>query len=144
MLPSNVSLGASEYVAEMIPRAQARNPKVTVVEESAYELTYKDNSLDIVFLLEVLEHLDYPDKALAEIQRVLKPGGVLILGVPREYLWCALNFARGKYWKSLGNTPGHLNHWSTFMLKRFVTKHFGPVRDQRTPLPWTIVRAQKR
>jgi len=95
-------------------------------------------------LLEVLEHLDYPDKALAEIARVLKPEGVLILGVPREYLWCTLNFMRGKYWSSLGNTPGHLNHWSTYTLKRYLRKHFGHVRDQRTPLPWTIVRAQKR
>jgi ubiquinone/menaquinone biosynthesis C-methylase UbiE len=144
MLPGNVSLSASEYVAEMIPRAAERNPKVPIVQESAYELSYKDNSLDVVFLLEVLEHLDYPDKALAEIHRVLRPGGVLILGVPREFLWCTLNFARGKYWKSLGNTPGHLNHWSTYTLKRFIGKHFGPVSDQRTPLPWTIIRAQKR
>ena len=127
-----------------MPRAQALNPGVTVTQESVYELKHADNTFDVIFLLEVLEHLDYPDKALEEIARVLKPEGVLILGVPREYLWCALNLARGKYITRLGNTIGHLNHWSTFTLKRFITKHFGPVEAHKTPLPWTIVRAKKR
>lgn len=144
MLPENVTLEASEYVADLVPKAQALNPGIKVTEESVYELKHADNTFDIIFLLEVLEHLDYPDKALEEIARVLKPGGSLILGVPREYLWCALNLARGKYVSRLGNTIGHLNHWSTFTLKRYVTKHFGPVLATKKPLPWTIVRATKR
>jgi SAM-dependent methyltransferase len=144
MLPENVTLEASEYVSELVPKAQTMNPGITVTQESVYELKHADNTFDVIFLLEVLEHLDYPDKALAEIARVLKPGGSLILGVPREYLWCALNLARGKYITRLGNTIGHLNHWSTFTLKRYVAKHFGPVLATKTPLPWTIVRATKR
>lgn len=143
MLPANVTLDASEYVAEMVPRAQERNPEVTVTEESVYELQHRDNTYDVVFLLEVLEHLDFPDKALAEIYRVLKPGGVLILGVPREPLWCGLNLARGKYVTRLGNTIGHLNHWSTFTLRRYLRKHFAPVEATSTPLPWTLVRVRK-
>jgi SAM-dependent methyltransferase len=144
LLPSNVTLEASEYVADLVPKAQALNPGITITQESVYELNHADNTFDVIFLLEVLEHLDYPDKALEEIARVLKPGGSLVLGVPREYLWCALNLARGKYITRFGNTIGHLNHWSTFTLKRFVTKHFGPVQNTKTPLPWTIVRAVKR
>jgi SAM-dependent methyltransferase len=143
LLPANVTLEASEYVAEMVPRAQALNPGIVVTEESAYELKHADNSFDMVFLLEVLEHLDYPDKALAEIRRVLKPGGYLVLGVPREYLWCGLNLARLKYVKRLGNTPGHLNHWSSGGIKRYVSKHFAPVQSVRRPLPWTLVLARK-
>ena len=144
MLPENVTLEASEYVADLVPKAQEMNPGITVTQESVYELKHEDNSFDVIFLLEVLEHLDYPDKALQEIARVLKPGGSLILGVPREYLWCALNLARGKYITRFGNTIGHLNHWSTFKLKLFVTKHFGTVQATKTPLPWTIVRATKK
>jgi SAM-dependent methyltransferase len=144
MLPKNVAFEASEYVHELIPKLRAKNSGVTVTEESVYELKHKDNTFDVVFLLEVLEHLDYPDKALAEIRRVLKPNGVLILGVPREPLWRALNMVRGKYLSSLGNTTGHLNHWSTITLKRHVAKNFGPVEAAKTPLPWTLVRARKR
>ena len=143
LLPQNVTLEASEFVQELVPKAQALNPGITVTQESVYGLKHADNTFDVVFLLEVLEHLDYPDKALEEIARVLKPGGSLVLGVPREYLWCALNLARGKYITRFGNTIGHLNHWSTFTLKRFVTKHFGTVETTKTPLPWTILRATK-
>lgn len=143
LLPANVQLEASEYVDEMVPRAREKNPGLTVTQESVYELTHEEGTFDVVFLLEVMEHLDYPDKALAEIARVLKSDGVLILGVPREPLWCALNLARGKYVTRLGNTVGHLNHWSTSGLQRFVTRNFGPVDEVKTPLPWTIVRARK-
>jgi 2-polyprenyl-3-methyl-5-hydroxy-6-metoxy-1,4-benzoquinol methylase len=143
MLPKNITLEASEYVKSLVPKAQKRNPDVKVIQESIYETTHKDNTYDLVFLLEVLEHLDYPDAALTELRRILKPGGYLILGAPREPLWRTLNMARGKYVKQLGNTPGHLNHWPTVMLKRTVTKNFGPVLTHHTPLPWTQVLAQK-
>ena len=143
MLPSNISLQASEFVADLVPKAQKRNPDVPIIEESIYETTYPDNTFDLIFLLEVLEHLDYPDKALAELARIIKPDGYLVLGVPREPIWCSLNMARGKYLTHLGNTPGHLNHWPSFALKRFVSKNFGPVIKKSQPLPWTQVLAQK-
>jgi SAM-dependent methyltransferase len=143
LLPEGVKLEASEFVDALVPKAQANNPGITITQESVYELKHADDSYDLVFLLEVLEHLDYPDKALAEIRRILKPGGYLVLGVPREYLWCALNLARLKYVKRLGNTPGHLNHWSTMGIKNYVTKHFAPIQAARTPLPWSLVLAQK-
>lgn len=144
LLPETVTLQASEYVDHLVPLAQKRNPKITVTQESAYETKHADETFDIIFLLEVLEHLDYPDKALHELSRILKKDGILILGVPREPLWCMLNMARGKYLKRLGNTPGHLNHWSTLTLKKYISTHFGPVTDSKTPLPWTLVAAQKK
>jgi SAM-dependent methyltransferase len=143
LLPPTVHLEASEYVAEMVPRAMANNPDLPVIQESVYQTTHADNSFDLIFLLEVLEHLDYPDKALAELRRILSPQGYLIVGVPREPLWCLLNMARGTYLKNFGNTPGHLNHWSTFTLKRYIQKHFGPITASKTPLPWTLVTARK-
>lgn len=143
MLPGSVELHASEYVKALVPKASKRNPGVKVTQESVYETNHKDNSFELVFLLEVLEHLDYPDLALKEIARILKPDGYLVLGVPREPLWCSLNMARGKYLRHFGNTPGHLNHWSSLMLKRFISKHFGPVIESQRPLPWTQVLARK-
>lgn len=144
MLPKQVSLDASEYVDHLVPLAKKRNPGVRVTQENIYETKHADETFDLIFLLEVLEHLDFPDKALAELSRILKKDGYLILGVPREPLWCTLNMARGKYLAHWGNTPGHLNHWPTIALRHFVNKHFGPVIKTQTPLPWTIVLAQKR
>lgn len=143
LLPVQAVLEASEYVAPLVPKAQANNPGIKITQESVYELQHADNSFDLVFLLEVLEHLDYPDKALAEIARILKPDGFLILGVPREPLWRVLNMARGKYIKDLGNTPGHLNHWSQHTLRMFIEGNFGPIRKVGAPIPWTQVLVQK-
>lgn len=46
------------------------------------DMPFPDNSFDAVFLIEVLEHVHNPPKALSEISRVLKPGGTLIFSVP--------------------------------------------------------------
>ena len=141
MFPKKANIMASEYVKKLVPKAQKLNPKVKVIQESVYELTHKDNTFDVIFLLEVLEHLDYPEDALKEIRRVLKPDGVLILGVPREPIWRGLNMARGKYLKDFGNTTGHLNHWSKRSLISFIETNFGSVTARRSPLPWTLVLA---
>ena len=126
-----------------MPDAQKNNPGLKITAESVYELKRKDASLDMVFLLEVLEHLDYPEVALKEISRVVKPGGYLILGVPREPLWRALNMARLKYLHDFGNTTGHLNHWSKKSLIKHVSENFHDVVEVRSPLPWTLVLARK-
>lgn len=143
LIPKNINLEASEYVSRQIPIAQTNNPGIKITQESIYDLKHEDKSFDLIYLLEVLEHLDYPDKALLELSRVLKDDGSLILGVPREPIWRALNMVRGRYWADLGNTPGHLNHWSTNSLIEFVETNFGPVVAKRKPLPWTIVLAKK-
>jgi len=52
---------------------------------SASQLPLQDDSFDTVILLEVLEHLERPHQALKEIQRVLRPGGTLILSLPFLY-----------------------------------------------------------
>lgn len=135
------NLTASEYVDDLVKLAKKNNPQLTIFQESAYQLKYDDNSVDLVFLLEVLEHLDYPEIALDEIKRVSKK--YLILGVPNEPLWCFLNMCRFKYISSFGNTPGHLNHWSKKSLIKIVENKYGKVIAVESPIPWTIVLAEK-
>ena len=142
MFPKSVKLEASEYVAPLVKVAKKNNPKIKIWQEDIYKLKSDDSSYDLIYLLEVLEHLDHPKVALAEIKRVLRPGGFLILGVPREPLWRFLNMARGAYWGSLGNTPGHLNHWSSGSLRKYIEKEFGKVLAVRKPLPWSICLAK--
>ena len=45
--------------------------------------------------------------------------------------------ARGAYWKDLGNTPGHINHWSKRSFTRMLSEH-GEVTEVRSPFPWTM------
>jgi ubiquinone/menaquinone biosynthesis C-methylase UbiE len=50
---------------------------------SVYELPLASQSIDCVIISEVLEHLHHEQQALEEISRVLKPGGILAVSVPR-------------------------------------------------------------
>lgn len=135
-LPETIELHASEYVEKLVKRAQERNPDVEIMQENIYKLKRKDNSIDILFLLEVLEHLDYPTDAITEIKRVTS--SYAIIGVPREPIWRLLNFARGKYIRDFGNTPGHLNHWSSNAIVKYLEDNLGEVIAMEKPLPWTI------
>jgi 2-polyprenyl-3-methyl-5-hydroxy-6-metoxy-1,4-benzoquinol methylase len=102
----------------------------------AERLDYAEDEFALVAATEVLEHVPDPGRVLAEMARVAS--GHLIVSVPREPLWRALNVARGAYLRDLGNTPGHLNHWSR---KGFVDllSGYGQVVQIRSPFPWTML-----
>src|SRR6516165_8653414 len=52
--------------------------------ENLEALTFSDGSFDIFITQDVLEHVFHPDKALAEITRVLRPGGIHIFTAPKH------------------------------------------------------------
>ncbi len=56
-------------------------PSVDVVAD-AHRLPFKDDSLDMILFKNVLEHIRDPARAMSEIHRVLKPGGVLYIKLP--------------------------------------------------------------
>ena len=105
-------------------------------QRSVYELDPAIDAAELVLCCEVLEHLDNPEAALRKLVAIAKK--YLIVSVPREPLWRVLNVCRMKYLGSLGNTPGHLNHWSTSEFTRLVEK-FLVIEQVRTPVPWTVI-----
>lgn len=118
-----------------------RTAGVPMFYGDATRLPFADGTIDLVVCLEVLEHVPRPERALAELARVC--GGTAVMSVPREPIWRAGNMARGRYVRQLGNTPGHLNHWSARAFERFVAGRFTVERVAR-PVPWTMVRANPR
>lgn len=107
----------------------------------ATRLPFADGTFDLVLAIEVLEHVPDPDRALQELARVSTRW--LVASVPFEPVWRAGNLARRRYVRQLGNTPGHVNHWTRWGFRRFVTRRFDVVRV-RSPLPWTMVLAEHR
>lgn len=107
---------------------------------SAYRLPFDDSAFDCVVVCEVLEHLEEPGRALQEISRVASDR--VLFSVPWEPIWRILNVARGKYLGSLGNTPGHLQHFSRRSLRMLVSEHFR-VLEEVHPFPWTMLLARK-
>ncbi|WP_306549233.1 bifunctional 2-polyprenyl-6-hydroxyphenol methylase/3-demethylubiquinol 3-O-methyltransferase UbiG [Desulfobulbus sp.] len=116
--------------------AQSRNFSPDIFSAcSIYDIEPERDSADLIVCCEVLEHLESPEAGLSALQRVVT--NYLILSVPREPLWCALNLVRGKYLDSRGNTPGHIQHWSQKEFIKLATRYFDVV-DVRAPLPWTM------
>jgi 2-polyprenyl-3-methyl-5-hydroxy-6-metoxy-1,4-benzoquinol methylase len=102
----------------------------------AENLPFADGEFDLVSAIEVLEHVPDPEHTLAEMTRCAERH--LLVSVPREPLWRMLNMARGAYWSALGNTPGHLNHWSRRSFVELLSR-YGSVAEARSPFPWTML-----
>ena len=108
--------------------------------KSIYDLDPSTDGAPLLVCCEVLEHLENARTALERLRFVAQR--YLIVSVPCEPLWGILNMARGKYWSSLGNTPGHLQRWNRRQFTSLVSGFFEIV-DSRTPLPWTMVLCRK-
>jgi len=102
----------------------------------AESLPFGTGEFDMVSAIEVLEHVPDPRTTLSEMARCAQR--YLLVSVPREPLWRALNMARGAYLSHLGNTPGHLNHWSRRSFIRLLSGH-GEIVEVRSPFPWTML-----
>jgi 2-polyprenyl-3-methyl-5-hydroxy-6-metoxy-1,4-benzoquinol methylase len=104
----------------------------------ATTLPFPNDSFDLVLAIEVFEHLPDTAGALHELHRVCN--GSFIASVPFEPIWRAGNMARGRYLRDLGNTPGHINHWTNRGFAKLVGTRFD-VEQAANPMPWTMVRA---
>jgi 2-polyprenyl-3-methyl-5-hydroxy-6-metoxy-1,4-benzoquinol methylase len=134
---TGVDLGDEGLRREWSRREKPGN--LTFRAASAYDLPFDDGAFDCVCALEVFEHLERPREGLAELARVACR--TLILSVPREPIWRIVHVLAGRDLRSLGNTPGHVNHWSAGGFERLVSE-FASVTHVRRPFPWTLVVAR--
>ena len=116
--------------------AGRQRPNLTFAPMEVEHLQFADDEFELVAATEVLEHVTDPERALAEMARVA--GRHLLVSVPHEPLWRVLNMARGAYLRELGNTPGHLNHWTRRSFVRLLGR-YGEVVEIRAPFPWTML-----
>ncbi len=130
------NMHAFDVSESVIKLAQAIYPQISFATASIYNSRFENNSFDLVTCLEVLEHLDYPEKALKELCRISQK--YLILSVPNEPIWRISNFVRGKYLKDFGNTPGHVNHWGQKAFLSLCQKYGNIVKIEK-PFPWIMV-----
>jgi 2-polyprenyl-3-methyl-5-hydroxy-6-metoxy-1,4-benzoquinol methylase len=116
-------------------RRRAPNLEYRVMK--AERMPFGEGEFSLAAAIEVLEHVPDPEHTVAEMARVAH-GGHLLVSVPREPLWRVLNVARGAYLRDLGNTPGHVNHWSRRGFVDLLSRH-GEVAETRSPFPWTML-----
>jgi ubiquinone/menaquinone biosynthesis C-methylase UbiE len=136
-------LGSGQVVGADLDDAKLRaewdkraRPNLEFRALAGEDLPFADGEFDMACAIEVLEHVPDPERTLAEMVRVARRH--VLVSVPREPLWRMLNMLRGAYVRQLGNTPGHVNHWSKPAFCDFANEH-GQIAAVRSPFPWTML-----
>lgn len=152
--PLMKKLYACDYSSVALEMGRSRSlsqEKVVWKREDIQRLSFEANTFDAIISCETIEHVARPAKALAEMYRVLKPGGALILTCPNYFnlfgIWCLYRKMIGKPYTE-GGQP-YVNYiqlpliYAKIKTLGFVIKHFHssefviPARVPKTFYPIT-------
>lgn len=112
------------------------HPQITFLKGSLEEQKLAANRFDAISIWHVLEHTQNPATTLAEIVRILKPGGILAVAVPNYGSWQSQLFR--KHWLHL-DLPRHLFHITQpGLLKLLAANQMEPVSIQTLSLEQNI------
>lgn len=140
-----VRFTAFDISEKLIEENHTKYPKITFFAHNIYE-KIEDSFLpqgeecNLIICSEVLEHLDQPEKAVINLMNY---SDRFIFSVPHEPIWRILNLVRGKYIKDLGNTPGHIRHFSVKAFIAMLEECGLNVKSVYKPLPWIMVYCEK-
>ena len=88
--------------ATAVEAARAAGLDARVIDDAA-DLPFPDDAFDLVTCIEALEHLFEPERAAAEIRRVLRPGGRLVASAPNVAYWRLRASLAAGVWNPLGD-----------------------------------------
>jgi ubiquinone/menaquinone biosynthesis C-methylase UbiE len=125
---------------ERLKLASSINPEVQFNQGSIYNLPYQTDAYDLVMAIEVLEHLQYPQRAISELSRVSKKW--VILSVPNDRIFRLGNLLRLKYVSAWGNPPDHIQHWSKEDFERLIPQDLRVIQASQPLCLWSIFLCQ--
>src|SRR5581483_9734490 len=97
---------------------------IPLVRGTAFGLPFRDRSFDCVISSEVIEHVPYDDALFTEMKRVLRPGGMLIIGTP-DYAtvgWRTIEPLYG-FFQPGGYKDEHITHYTRARLTEILERH---------------------
>lgn len=111
-----------DTTAENLAVARAHDPTQTATYElgDACALRFPDRSFDVVCAMDLLEHVTEPDRLIAEVGRVLRPGGVFFFHTFNRTTTAHLIVIKGVDW-FVANAPKHLHVIELFRTPAEVT-----------------------
>lgn len=127
-----------ELDAQHLAEGARRFPWIRILEGDATALPLPDGLVDAVLLLDVLEHLGDPRRAVAEAHRVLRPGGVLVVSVPHRGLLRRLD-ALNVYTAMRRRRPSWPPLEPATESANGTHRHFGPEELTAVMSPWCVV-----
>jgi dolichol-phosphate mannosyltransferase len=122
-----------------------RRYELPVVQGSIFHLPFGAASADCVICSEVIEHIPMDGRVFLELDRVLKPGGILILGTP-DYgtrVWPAIERLYGLLLPG-GYADEHISHYSAKRLYRILAAMGYTILDRKYILKGELILAARR
>jgi ubiquinone/menaquinone biosynthesis C-methylase UbiE len=124
---------------------QIDDPRVVLTVADAAEMPFPDEHFDLIYSFHALEHIERLEDALAEMRRVLKPGGSVFVGTPNKsrlvgYIGSDTTMANKLRWNLADWTMRLTGRWENALgahagftraeLSEFIASTFGHSRDQ--------------
>jgi ubiquinone/menaquinone biosynthesis C-methylase UbiE len=131
--PSLRLTGIDAVPAMLAIARQKQLQDIALLEASAEQLPFADNSFDRIVSSSAFHYFPHPAQALAEMRRVLVPGGELVLTD-----WC-LDYVSVKvldWWLRLRNTAHHRTYGLRELQEMLVQAGFTVVKGERYRLDW--------
>lgn len=96
---------------------------------SIYDMPFKDNQFDVIVAMEIFEHIDEPDKAIAEVKRCLKKDGIFLMSSPtdswfQKTFWWIWERTFGGQWHETHVHVMTPKKWVVLFKKHFTIKRF--------------------
>ena len=117
-----------------------------------HDVSFPSDSFDAITLYEVIEHVDTPIHLLAECHRILRPGGILVVGTGNTDSWTK-KMRKGKWeFFNMNLLGGHISFFSTGSIKTLASRTGFSVVGIRTTsvtfldkkeAPWAVHRLSK-
>ena len=130
-----VDIAGAELSVRVVDECQQNGFDIRQVK-SFSEIPFGNAEFDIVYLMQVFEHLRDPNLFMEELGRILKPKGLLYLAVPNaDSLWRGVF---GRNWVSGWFAPFHLFHYSVRSLTQLAGMHGFTIVESwsNTPESW--------
>ncbi len=100
---------------------RSRCPEARWVEGDTKSLPFANASFDVICMMDVLEHIYDPQRAIAEVARVLRPGGTFIFHTFNRTPISWLFAAKGLDW-FIKDSPKHIHDWKMFIKPTELTR----------------------
>ena len=102
-----------------------------VKQGSVYDLEFGNESFDCCILTEVIEHLEYPLKAVQEIYRVLRKSGLLILLFPNDFTFKLARILTLKFREAFYDYK-HLKQWTPREIRKVLKENRFDILQQKS------------
>jgi ubiquinone/menaquinone biosynthesis C-methylase UbiE len=121
----DISLEAVAYARDRYVE-QGEAHKLTFGQMDVAQMAFRDQTFDMVTSIEVIEHLREPERYVADIRRVLKDGGMLVLSTPNKRISSP---TPGSMW------PHHVHELYPDELETLLRQHFSTVEMWGLSIP---------